>query len=256
MSIRIEIILVILVMIVSGCEPESDLQCFPQRISTKGDAGATSITADYKYEGDILDHIIQSNYQTHIYTYNHTGQLINVTRKNVQTFQKREFELLYDDGLVSRRDDYLMSLSRTTQEDLDTTFVGYVEYDYNGDEVIAEKVFTIDNHDGEMELKFYKEYEYDLMGNIISYLCLDDLEGDTIDAFQYTYDTHKNPFSSIKMLFEGKSYVNNITETKDVFNDQDYVHKMGYTVTDFPEQIIIAQGSINLEITSISYTCK
>lgn len=179
-----------------------------------------------------------------------------MARKNVQTFQKLEFELIYEDGLVNRRDEYLMNLNRVTQEDLDTALVGYNEYEYNGDDVIAEKVFSKDNQDGEMVLEFYKEYEYDLYGNISSYVCLDDIEGDTVEAFQYTYDTHKNPFSSIKMLFEGESYVNNISESYDVINDQVYGYTMAYTLTDFPLQIIIKQGSINLEIRTINYTCR
>nr|MDA3821591.1 hypothetical protein [Bacteroidales bacterium] len=249
-------LLLVLVMTLSGCETKTEIQCFPQRISIKGDAGATSINSDYKYMGDTLDHIVWSNYQTHTYLYNSSNQLVRVSKKNVQTFKKHEFELIYKDGLVDRRDEYLMELDRLLQEDLDTTFVGYVEYEYNGIDVVAEKVYSLNEEDGEIAIQFYKEYEYDLYGNISSYVCFDGIEGDTVDAFTYKYDTNNNPYSSIKMLFEGESYVNNIIESYDVVNDLLYKHTMAYSTTNFPEQIIIKQGSINYEITSISYTCK
>jgi len=160
---------------------------------------------------------------------------------------------MYEDGQVSRRNEYEMNLNRTTQEDLDTTFVGYSEYEYSGAYIIAENVFTKDEVSDEMALEFFKEYEYDLSGNIINYTCFDD---DTVEAFLYTYDTQKNPFYSVNMLFEGESYVNNKIESTDLLDDVVNKYTIAYSITNFPEQIIIKQGSINLEITNINYTCK
>jgi len=81
--------LVMILFVFAGCETEQEVRCYPQRISTKGDAGATSITADFKYLNDTLDRIIWSNYQEHYYSYNDSRKLIKVSRKNVLTLKKK-----------------------------------------------------------------------------------------------------------------------------------------------------------------------
>jgi hypothetical protein len=177
-------------------------------------------------------------------------------KKNVQTFQSHESELIYDDDLLIRSDEYLINLDRSTQEELDTSYIGYRELLYDGTTVIAEKVFEFNWESQNIELKFYKEFEYDLMGNLIQYICLDDINGDTVEAFSYIYDTHRNPFSSLNLIFDGETYVNNITERKDLLNDELYTNDFAYTLSFYPEQINIKLSSFLTEIVTIVYTCE
>lgn len=251
-------ILFVIVIMVSGCEKEKEIACYPQRVTKRfvGGSGATSLTADYKYVGDTLDRIIWSNYQTHFFTYNQPGNLSIVSRKNVQTFKRHESRLVYEDELVLKVNEYIMNLDRSTQEDIDTILSGYREFEYDGGEVQGEKVYSIDELSGEMGLDFFKKYEYDLNGNMISYVSLDDINGDTTEAFSYTYDNQKNPFSSLNLLFEGETHVNNIVESIDLLTDNVYSYQISYSFEDLPEQINIKQESILLELITIDYMCK
>ncbi len=252
-------IFIALLILGSACETETDrLSCLPQLITRTMAQGtnATAITADYKYVDDQLDYIIWSNYQTHYFRYNETGQLSTLTRKNVQTYQKLESRLVYEGDLVLRSDEYSISLDRFTQEDSDTTYTGYKTFEYDGDKITSEEVYIMNPGTQGLEMEAYKEYEYDLSGNMIKYVCLDGIQGDTIEAFSYAYDLKRNIYSSLKLPFEGKTYVNNIIQTTDLLSGDVLFHQIVYSPTNFPEQVVIKQDSYLTEVIRVDYTCK
>ncbi|MEX0981135.1 MAG: hypothetical protein WD577_12160 [Bacteroidales bacterium] len=252
-------IIVFFVIVVSGCdEQEYETSCFPERITRKvsGAIKLNSVIADYKYEGDKLERIVWSNSQTHFNSYSEDGKLTKVARKNIQNFQKLESRITHDHVLPIRTDEYRMRLDQFTHEDIDTVHLGYREFEYDGDKLVAERVFAKVDDSNRMELTLYKEYEYDLSGNMLKHVSFDDFQGDTIEAFSYVYDNRKHPFSSIDLLFEGETHVNNILTKTDLLSGVVYSYKNVYAYSSFPEQIIIEQENILTEVVSIVYTCK
>lgn len=253
------VLLFVFLLLFFGCdEPESVVSCFPQRVTRMAAEGtkASSVTADFKYEEERLDRIVWSNFQTYFNSYDEAGRLVQIARKNVQIFQKLESRITYENELAVRTDDYRMKMDRFTHEDLDTMHMGYRLYEYDGDKLMVEKVYEKLDDSDQMELTFYKEYTYDLSGNIIQYIGMDDVQGDTIEAFSYTYDTRSHPYSSLDLPFEGESHVNNILKKTNLLNGLDYVNQIVYSPTGFPEQINVKQDDYLTEVVSIDYICR
>jgi hypothetical protein len=252
-------IIPLIVILASGCdEPEQDMSCFPQRLKRMAAEGtkAEPITADFKYEEERLDRIVWSNFQTYFNSYDEAGRLVKVARKNVQNFQKLESRISYESELAVRTDEYRMRMDRFTHDDLDTMHMGYRLFEYDGDRLMVEKVYEKKDDSDQMELLFYKEYTWDLSGNIIQYICLEDIQGDTIEAFSYTYDTMRHPYSSLDLVFDGESHVNNILKKTNLLKGVDYSNQVEYSHTGFPKQIIVRQDDYLAEVVSIDYNCN
>lgn len=252
-------ILPLLVILSSGCdETEPEISCFPQRITrmTAEGTNATSVTADFNYKEERLDRIVWSNFQTYFNSYNEAGKLVKVARKNVQSFRKLESRITYESELAVRTDEYRMKMNRFTHEDVDTMHMGYRLFEYDGDRLMVEKVYEKMDDSDQMEMMFYKEYTYDLSGNIIQYICLDDIQGDTIEAFSYTYDNKRHPYSLLDLAFEGESHVNNVVKKTNLLKGVDHNNQVVYSVTGFPEQINVKQENYLTEVVSIDYTCR
>ncbi len=257
---RIFLTLVFLVTIAFfGCDDmQPEVSCFPQRITRMNAEGtkATSVTADFKYEGERLDRIVWSDYQTHYFIYREDGKLEKVERKNVQNYQKHESRVRYASELAERIDEYRMRLDRFTHEDVDTVHVGYRVFEYDGDKLVVEEVYEkMDDSDG-MEMKRYNEYAYDIAGNIIEYVSYKGIQGDTIEAYGYTYDSRRHPFSSLELLFDGESHVNNVLQRTNLQKGVTYFNQIIYTPSSFPEQINVKQEDYLTEVVSIDYTCR
>jgi hypothetical protein len=258
---RIALSLIILFILVSsGCDEmqPAEVACFPQRITRMNAEGtkASSVTADFKYEAERLNRIVWSNFQTHYYSYREDGKLEKVERKNVQTYQKHESRIIYGDELVERIDEYRMRLDRFTHEDLDTVQAGYRDFEYDGSKLVAERVYEKADDSEDMELQRYNEYMYDIAGNIVQYVSLEEIGGDTIEAFSYIYDSRRHPFSSLALLFEGESHVNNVLQRTNLQKGVTYFNQIIYTPSSFPEQINVKQEDYLTEVVSIDYTCR
>lgn len=254
-------LLLILFMALPSCEtaPEEEIRCYPQKVTRKIADGTiiTEIIADYRYEGDRLDYIIMSNFQTHYYSYNENGRLESVSRKQVKEFRTLLSKLTYDGGLVSKCDEYLVRLDPVTQEAIDTTLQGYREFFYDGDRLTGEDEYRMNEDTREMELVTEKTYTLDANGNILEYLELDGMTGDTLAAGTYTYDSQHHPFSDLELLFEGGSHENNILRHTDHMSGDEYVHQIVYTKAMYPEQVIIRRnGNFNSEVISYTYACR
>lgn len=243
----------------SGCETEDELtQCYPQRIKRTISEGinASSLTADFKYIDDQLDRIVWSNYQTHFYFYDSEGLLEKISRRNQQTFEILESWLFYEDDILSRTDEYRISLDRFTQQESDTFYTGYHEFQYIDANLIYEGIYIKNDTSQLVSLASYKEYDYDLSGNLTKHLWINEILGDTVEAFSYIYDDKRHPLSSLNLNFEGISYVNNVLEHIDLLKDDIYSYQILYSPIDFPIQINIKQGSFFTEFITIDYTCN
>ncbi len=252
-------ILSLFFMLVAGCdETEQEISCYPQRLTRMAAEGtkASSVTADFKYEKELLDRIVWSNFQTCYNSYDEADRLVKVARENVQSFQKLESHITYTDELAVRTDEYRIKMDRFTHADLDTVHMGYRAFEYDGNKLVVEKVYEKADDSDQMDLVLYKEYSYDLSGNIIQYISKDNIQGDTIEAFSYTYDTGKHPFSSLNLVFEGESHVNNVLEKTNLLKGVGYKNQVVYSSTGFPEQINVRQEDYLTEVVSIDYTCR
>ncbi len=242
-----------------SCEIEQEeIRCIPEKINRKIAAGSlvTEIIMDHKYLDDRLDRINLSNYQTHSFRYSDDGRLATISRKDVKFFRKLESRLEYDGELVVRADEYVMRLDQFTQEDIDTTLQGYRSYTYEGGLPVEERVYLLNADSKEMALEEVREYTYDEAGNVVQYVSLDDINGDTLEASSLTYDNQHHPYDGLDLLFEGESHVNNILKRTDLMNGDEYVHQIVYSATGYPQQVSIRRNGIsNEEIIIYSYTC-
>lgn len=245
-------------LLLPGCETEKETRCFPGRISTTIAEGtnATQVTADYQYNGDRPDRVIYSNFQTHFFDYYPDGRLRSVARKNVQNFQSAESIYTYEAGVVVRSDEYRVRLDRFTQENLDTVQTGYRLFTYENGNIALERIFETDVSTGAVSLKACNTCTYDATGNMIQFVSLDDLDGDTIEAFSCSYDTQKHPLSELGLVFEGETHVNNVLQRKDLLTGEVYNHQIIYTPAQYPEQINIRQGTYLVEVTRMDYSCN
>lgn len=249
----------ILLLSFSGCETVDPITiCLPQRVKQTLSQGTnvSVLTADFKYENDVLDYVIYSNFQTHYYSFNDEGKVLKISRKNVQTYQRLESWMNYENGLPVRSDEYRVLLDPFTQFESDTLYTGYREFDYNGDTLIKEDIYQY-NYESEIdEFSGSKNYEYDLAGNLIKYSWTGSNVNDTIEAYSYTYDTKRHPYSSLNLPFDGETYVNNITEAVDLLSGVVSKHQIIYNPTDFPSQINIKQESFLSEVITFDYVCQ
>lgn len=248
----------LLLLILPGCETQKETWCFPGRISTTIADGtdATQVTADYQYEGERPDRVIYSNFQTHFFDYYADGTLRSVTRKNVQTFQALESIYTYEGGLVERSDEYRVRLDRFTQENVDTVQTGYRLFTYVGGNITLERVFFMDASTGDESLQAYNTCTYDAAGNMTTYISLDDINGDTLEAASFVYDTQKHPLRELGLVFEGETHVNNVLQRTDLLTGEVYNHQIIYTPAQYPEQINVKLGSYLVEVIRMDYTCN
>jgi hypothetical protein len=249
----------VLLIAVVSCEIEPEqYNCLPSKVTrTIADGtNATSIIADFKYEGDQLGHIVYSNFQTHYYTYNSSGSLEKISRKNVQRYEKLESCMVYEDELLVRTDEYRITLDNFTQQEKDTSLIGYREFEYDGNKPVAETVVKLNESTKSLETTEYKLYTYDGLGNLTEYVSMRDIRGDTLEAYSYVYDNHANPFAALNLVFEGETYVNNVLEKHDMLTGEVYFYQMLYSATDYPTQINIKEDTYLVEVIRVDYRCE
>lgn len=256
--VRFALILTLSMLLLAGCETDPEKSyCYPQRVTRTIPEGAetSQVTADYKYEDNRLDHIIWSNFQTHYFSYLEDGSLGSVSRKNVQTFRTLQSVMVYDEGRVSRTNQYSITLDRFTQENVDTSFTGYHLFTHEDGQIVLEEVFDNNEESAGAELVAYNMYTYDAVGNITRAVSLTGHGGDTLSASSFTYDNKKHPFNGLELPFEGESYINNVHERTDMLNGDVYFNQIIYTTSDYPEQLNIKQESYLTEVIRIDYLC-
>lgn len=252
-------ILLLLFVFSSACETEStEVTCYPQRVKTtlSSGAGAISITADYKYTGELVDRIIWSNSQTHYFSYDEENQLSKVEEINVKTLVKTEYRVTYDSYQLMRIEKYRSGLDYLTQQPIDTSYVGYQVFSHEGANVSEEEVFVRPDETVDFSLKYRKKYSYDQAGNITELVSMNLWSGDTAESYTFTYDLQKNPFDALKLYFNGESFVNNVLQKEDKVNDNTYNYQIIYNANLYPEQINVKEDGYLYQVITYDYTCE
>jgi hypothetical protein len=246
--------------ILFSCGGKGDeIQCYPTRVkrTISTGTGANSITADYKYTGDLVDRIIWSNSQTHYYYYDDQRRLTEIERVNVARLQKTELFFTYEENLLTRIDNYLVNLDYVTQEDVDTVFTGYREMTYDAGRVIEENIYDVlTEQDDEIQHTYREKFEYDASGNLTSFEVIDMVRNTPVESYTMTYDLANNPYSAIDIYFDEASHVNNIVEKQDHIANETYSYTISYNANSYPQQIIIKLEGYLSEAISFDYECR
>ncbi len=242
----------------SACETEHEVACFPQRVKTTLASGtnATSITADYKYTGDLIDRIIWSNSQTHYFSYNTEDQLIKIEEFNVKTLMKTEYRIFYDGNYLSGVEQYFSVLDYQTQMEVDTSYVAYHTYAHENGNISTEKVFGRENESQDFVLLKNNAYSYDVFGNLTEMISMDDVSGDTLESYTFIYDLQKNPYNALQLYFHGKTFVNNILQKENLLSKETYTYQIIYNSTQYPNQINIKENGYMYQVITFDYVCK
>ena len=164
-----------LFLLTQACETapeEVEPICLPSNISITLFQGSQSskIIADFHYipDTELLDHITWSNHQTHYFEYDAQNHLHVVRVKKVNDKVQEERWFVYDGAQVDRVNLVVRNLDYTYLEPLDSIFAGYVEFDYEGENVVEEREYEISADGYKVELIRRTTFEYDSKDNLIS----------------------------------------------------------------------------------------
>ena len=234
---------------------EVEISCLPVNVSITLVQGSqtSKIIADFHYipESNKLDHITWSNHQTHYFEYE-SRDLISVVRAiKVDVKVQEEKWFVYDGFLVERVDLVKRNLDYTYLEPLDSIFTGYVEYAYEGENVIEEWEYEISEGGHREEYVRNVTYEYDSNDNLLSSTELDPVSGETVTTTM-TYDQSKHPYFALQYYINGESYVNNMLSRSEG-DEFDYTYNLSLNEYEYPETIYEKLGSAYTRISNYSY---
>ena len=240
-------------------EEEEETICFPISMSMTLVQGSQTnkIIADFHYipETERLDHITWSNHQTHYFEYDESDRIKVITVIKVKERVQEEQWYVYDGFLVERIDLVKRNLDYTFLEPMDSIYTGYVEYTYEGENVIEESEYEI-SADGYREDYVRKvTYAYDNQDNLLSSTELDPRSGES-NSINMTYDKSKHPYSAVQYYFQGESYVNNLLTRTEEEGDFDYVYEISLNEHEYPNTIYEKLGAAYTRFISYDYQYK
>jgi len=233
--------------------------CLPVNMSITLVQGSNTskIIADFHYipKSEQLDHITWSNHQTHYFEYDASERIsvVRVMRVDVKVQEEKWF--VYDGSLVERVDLVSRNLHYTTLEPLDSTYSGYVEFEYEGENIIEESEYKISEGGYREEYIRKVSYEYDNKGNLLSSTRTDPRTGET-EQITMSYDQSKHPFSALQYYFSGESYVNNMLSKSEEESGFEYSYVLSLNDHEYPLSIHEKLGSSYTRIISYAYQCQ
>ncbi len=247
-----------LFLVLMSCETteEDETICLPVNMSITLVQGSNTskIIADFHYipESEQLDHITWSNHQTHYFEYDDSERIRVVRVMKVDTKVQEERWFVYDDELMVRVDLVKRKLHYTTLEPLDSTYTGYVEFEYEGENIIEESEYEFSEGGYRENYIRNLSYEYDSRGNLLTSTSLDPKSGET-QRRNMSYDQSKHPFSALQYYFSGESFVNNMLSRSEEEAELDYTYVQSLNDLEYPETIHEKLGSAYTRIIKYSY---
>ncbi len=243
-------------MACESVQEEEETICLPVNMSITLVQGSqtTKIIADFHYvpETERLDHITWSNHQTHYFEYDESDRIkvIRVFKVDAKVQEERWF--VYDGFLVERIDLVKRNLDYTFLEPLDSIYTGYVEYIYEGENVIEESEYEIS--DGGYREEYIRKltYAYDNKDNLLSSTELDPRSGESSSSTM-TYDQSKHPYSDIQYYFIGESYVSNMLTRLEEESGFDYTYELSLNEYEYPNTVYEKLGAAYTRFISYSY---
>ena len=144
------------------------------------------------------------------------------------------------------------NLDRTYLEPVDSIYVGYIEFEYEGGNIIEEFRYELSANEKNLELVWKVNYEYDAVGNILSSNASDP-RSNSAASVRMTYDSSKHPYSDLQYYFDGESYVNNLLSKVIEEEGFDYSYDLRLNEFGYPETVYEKLGLINSRIIRYSY---
>jgi len=253
---------VVILALLCSCEvyqEEKEVVCLPVNMTATIVEGseASKIIADFHYlpDSDLLDHITWSNHQTHYFEYETTGQLSVVRQLKVKEKVQEETWFEYQGALATRVVLVKKNLDYTFLEPVDSIYVGYIDFEYEGKNIIKETRYDVSDETGADFMVRMVDYEYDTEGNIINSTALYPERGGEVETVEMTYDASKHPFSGLSYYFTGESFVNNLLSRSSEIDNLDYQYEFRLNSFGYPETVFETLGSSNSRIIRYSYLC-
>jgi hypothetical protein len=243
-----------------SCESftEDEVICLPVNMTATIVQGTETkkIIADFHYmsESNRLDHITWSNHQTHYFEYDDLDRIMVMRQMKVDIKLQEEKWFNYDGSRIEKINLVKRNLDRTYLEPLDSIYVGYVDFEYEGGNIIGERRYELSENGKKLELVWRVYYEYDASGNITGSNASDP-RSQSAESVRMTYDSSKHPFSDLKYFFNGESYVNNLVSKVIEEEGFDYSYDVRLNEYGYPETIYEKLGLINSRIIRYSYVC-
>lgn len=253
--------LFIILSVIYSCDSNNkeEVVCLPVNMTATIVQGTETkkIIADFHYVPGTnrLDHITWSNHQTHYFEYNEAGRLMVVRQMKVDVKVQEEMWFGFDGSLVDRVVLVKRNLDYTYLEPLDSIYYGYIEFGYEGVNIIEEKRFEVSGDGKSIEAVWIVVYEYDANGNIVSSSASDPGTNAT-ESFLMTYDQSKHPLSGLQYYFSGESFVNNMISKSDGDQNFNYSYDLQLNDQGYPEIIYEKLGIITSRIIRYSYLCN
>jgi len=250
--------LFILLGVLCSCETynEEEVICLPVNMTATIVQGTETkkIIADFNYipETDRVDHITWSNHQTHYFEYDESDRISVVRQMKVDVKVQEERWFIYNGSLVEKIILVKRTLDYIYLEPVDSTYVGYIEFDYEGQYIVEERTYEESENGKMMEVVWKVEYEYDSNGNILS-SSASDPRTPSAESITMTYDNNKHPFSDLKYYFTGESFVNNQLSKNIEGEDFNYNYDLQLNEYGFPEIIYEKLGLTHSRIIRYSY---
>ena len=245
-----------------ACESHMDeieTICLPVNMTITQVQGSMThkLIADFHYlpESDLIDHITWSNHQTHYFQYDASGRLAVLKIMKVDAKVQEEMWFVYEGSLAERVDLVTRNLDYVYLEPKDSIYTGYVELEYNGQQVIRESEYTLSAHGNQEELVRSVHHEYDVQGNLISSTVLDVVTGEK-EHLSMSYDQSKHPFGGLQYYFNGESFVNNVVRKSVQETEFEYTYDLRLNEYQYPELIYEKLGSSSTRIIKYAYTIK
>lgn len=244
-----------------SCESyfEDEVICLPVSMNATIVQGTETkkIIADFHYipESDLLDHITWSNHQTHYFEYDDSDRILVMRQMRVDIKLQEERWFSYDGTRVERINLVKRNLDRTFLEPIDSIYVGYIAFEYEGGNIIGEKRYEVSKNGKDLELVWKVDYEYDASGNILS-SSASDPGAKSNESVTMTYDDSRHPFSDLPYYFDGESYVNNLLSKVIAEEEFDYSYDLRLNEYGYPETIYEKLGLVNSRIIRYSYKCQ
>ena len=250
--------LFILLGILCSCETYNDKEmiCLPVNMTATIVQGSETkkIIADFNYipGTDRLDHITWSNHQTHYFEYDESNRITVVRQLKVDVKAQEERWFEYDGSLVDKINLVHRNLHYVYLEPVDSIYMGYIQFEYEGQYIIEEKRYEKSENGEMMEVVWKVEYEYDSNGNILS-SSASDPRTKSGESMTMTYDSNKHPFSDLQYYFTGESFVNN--QLSKSLGEEDFSFEYDIRLNDqgFPEIIYEKLGLTYSRIIRYSY---
>ncbi len=247
---------------VFACESnvkEEESTCLPVNMTVTLVQGSmtSKIIADFHYlpESDLIDHITWSTHQTHFFEYDASGRLKVVRVMKVDYKVQEERWFVYNGSLVERVDLVTRNLDYVYLEPVDSTYTGFIEMEYNGNQVVRESEYEMKANGHKEVLVRNASYEYDYQGNLTGSTVTDVKSGDS-EHQNMSYDQSKHPFGGLHYYFMGDSYVNNMISKTLVESEFEYTYDIQLNEYGYPDQIFEKLGSANTRIFRYSYSIK